>query len=411
VGAGLSALSPAAPADAASGLYERHGSRVLRFCLSRLGNREDAEDATQTTFLNAFGALRRGTVPRAEAAWLLRIAENVCHHRYRAAARRNEAACDPTVLEDVVEAAPGRPDELIHLAAGLESLPERQRLALLLREWQGLSYHEIGAELELSHSAVETLLFRARRGLAEALEQADGRKRRHGLDLASLLGWLKTTVGAGAGLKVAAAVVVAGVAVVPVRDTPAPSAKPKARTPALAAVVAPAPSAAPVSSASAPAQKGAAVQRRTLAAPPKPAAGPALPGRAPVRGGRPAAVEPEPTTTPSPGAAAAPTPRTAEPRATEPTTTPTPAPPAQEPKSDVAPAPEQPSVPVEPPVQLPVPTPPPDVSDVADVVPTLPAPDLPLPDVPLPAVPQLADLPVPQPLDLPAPQLPLPGLP
>ena len=48
-------------------------------------------------------------------------------------------------------------------------MPEQQRRALLLREWQGLTYKEIAEELELSHAAVEALLFRARRSLAERL--------------------------------------------------------------------------------------------------------------------------------------------------------------------------------------------------------------------------------------------------
>jgi DNA-directed RNA polymerase specialized sigma24 family protein len=52
-------------------------------------------------------------------------------------------------------------------------MPEQQRRAILLREWQGLSYREISDELELSQSAVETLIFRARRSLAQGLEQPD----------------------------------------------------------------------------------------------------------------------------------------------------------------------------------------------------------------------------------------------
>jgi RNA polymerase sigma factor (sigma-70 family) len=375
----VSAVSPAAPlaaAEAASALYERHRVRVLRFCQSRLGSREDAEDATQTTFLNAVGALRRGTVPHAEAAWLLRIAENVCHHRHRTAARRNESACDPTVLEDVVEAAPGPPDELIHLAAGLESLPERQRVALLLREWQGLSYNEIGAELGLSHSAVETLLFRARRGLAQALEQADGRKQRRGLDLVALLGWVKTAVGGGAALKVAAAVVVAGVAIVPVRDAPTPSAHPSAKGQSVVYTRGAAPAATSPSS--------PAVGRKTVAAKPKPATRRTRPTPAGVRGGHPAVVEPEPTVAPTP-----------VPKETRPAPS-NPAPPVPESKTKPdAPSGSEPALPVEPPVQLPLPTP---LPDVTDAVPPLP--------LPVPELPELPQLP-----DLPAPQLPLSGLP
>jgi len=52
-------------------------------------------------------------------------------------------------------------------------MPENQRRAILLREWQGLSYREISAELDLSQAAVEMLIFRARRALAGALEQPE----------------------------------------------------------------------------------------------------------------------------------------------------------------------------------------------------------------------------------------------
>ena len=54
----------------AAELYERHSRRVFGYCLSRLGGREDAEDATQLTFLHAVRGLHRGVVPAAESAWL-----------------------------------------------------------------------------------------------------------------------------------------------------------------------------------------------------------------------------------------------------------------------------------------------------------------------------------------------------
>src|SRR5439155_1604852 len=81
---------------------------------------------------------------------------------------------------------------------------EHQRRAILMREWQGLSYREIADELGLSQSAVETLLFRARRTLAARL-------RRPLSAGSSFLPWLKTALGGGAKL-VAGAVVVAATA-------------------------------------------------------------------------------------------------------------------------------------------------------------------------------------------------------
>jgi RNA polymerase sigma factor (sigma-70 family) len=152
-------------------LYERHQRKILSFCQHQLGNREEAEDATQITFMNAFRGLRRGTSPEFESAWLYKIAHNVCLTKQRNSYRRRlvEAPSDFELIEELVPAHDSDSDELFGLTSALRVLPEQQRRALLLREWQGLSYREIADEMRLSQAAVETLLFRARRSLAEAL--------------------------------------------------------------------------------------------------------------------------------------------------------------------------------------------------------------------------------------------------
>jgi RNA polymerase sigma factor (sigma-70 family) len=196
----------------ATDLYERYASRLYGFCLHRLGSREEAEDAVQTTFLNAFRGLSRGVVPESESAWLFKIAENVCLSRHRAAFRRRriEAPADLAAVEETVAAPPRADDELIPLEDALAEMPEAQRRALLLREWQGLSYREIAAELEVSQSAVETLIFRALRSLARRLEAPRERLRRVGqvIDVGAALAALKGALSTGAVVKA----VVAGVA-------------------------------------------------------------------------------------------------------------------------------------------------------------------------------------------------------
>ena len=197
----------------ATDLYERYASRLYGYCFQRLGSREEAEDAVQTTFLNAFRGLSRGVVPASESAWLFKIAENVCLSRHRAAFRRRrvEAPGDLAAVEETVAAPPRAGDELIPLEDALADMPEAQRRALLLREWQGLSYREIAAELEVSQSAVETLIFRARRSLARRLEAPRERLRRVGqaIDVGAVLSALKGALSTGAAVKA----VVAGVAV------------------------------------------------------------------------------------------------------------------------------------------------------------------------------------------------------
>ena len=178
--ASLVERSRVAPQAAATeGLYERHAAKLQSYCLHQLGSREEAEDAVQTTYMNAFRALGRGIVPEAESAWLFKIAENVCLSRRRSSWRRGriESPSDFEIIEEIIPGPSRQNDELIGIEDALASMPEQQRRAILLREWQGLSYREIAEELEVTQSAVETLIFRARRSLAAGLEQPDAVKK------------------------------------------------------------------------------------------------------------------------------------------------------------------------------------------------------------------------------------------
>jgi RNA polymerase sigma-70 factor, ECF subfamily len=228
-----------APADALTGLYERHADRVFQYCLNWLRSREEAEDAAQTTFLYAYRGLDRGVVPTHERGWLLSIARNVCLSRTDAARRRAvEVTQDPHALEEII-AAPAPSNELDGLTDALATLTEQQRHAILLREWHGLSYGEIAERLELSQAAVETLLFRARRSLARRLRQP--------LGVGSFLPWLRSLGEGGAAkvaLGVAAVAVTATTGAVTVahqhQPRPAVRTRPMQSAPALAPRVVPA---------------------------------------------------------------------------------------------------------------------------------------------------------------------------
>lgn len=166
------------PEQDAERLFDEYSDPVFRFCLARLGSPEEAEDALQITYLNAWRSLNAGTRPAEPKPWLFQIAANVCstmlRNRLRAAPVESRA---PEDLEQV--GSEDRPhDELLGLDEALEALPDRQRRAILLREWRGLSYAEIATALDTSHPAVETLLFRARRAVAASLAAPAQRVRR-----------------------------------------------------------------------------------------------------------------------------------------------------------------------------------------------------------------------------------------
>jgi RNA polymerase sigma-70 factor (ECF subfamily) len=203
-------------ADDAAVLYERYYDRIFGYCLYHLGSREEAEDVAQTTFMWAYRGLRRGVVPRAEASWLFTIAQNACRARHRTRGRRREreVLSDPMTLADMSPAPVADTDDLMGLEDALARMPELQRRAILLREWRGLSYKEIAAELELSNAAVETLIFRARRSLAELLGGRPAPKRagRFAVDFGSMVAAVKGFLGMGTAAKVTAGLAAAVIA-------------------------------------------------------------------------------------------------------------------------------------------------------------------------------------------------------
>ena len=226
-------------------LYRKHAGDVYRYALVVLRNQADAEDVTQTTFLNAYRALEKGERPHKPHNWLIAIAHNVCRMRWRqAGARPREVA-----LDEAPEPAAPADDQpnLDEVLTALAALSFNQRAAIVMRELEGRSYQEIAGVLGVSVSAVEALLFRARRNLQV-------RRRALGvLTTVPLPGPLASFVGGGGGAAVAggaavgadvvlkaAAVVAVGTAAVGTGYVGVKAvAAPQARTPA--AFVAPAP--------------------------------------------------------------------------------------------------------------------------------------------------------------------------
>jgi RNA polymerase sigma factor (sigma-70 family) len=145
-------------------MYERYVKDVYRYALAVLRNPADAEDVTQTTFMNAYRAMKDGEEPIKPQHWLIKIAHNACRTRaIRASRRPREVPIDETVGELSLPEQE-RPNVKAILSA-LGQLPFNQRSALVMRELEGRTYEEIADALDVSVSAVETLIFRARRSL------------------------------------------------------------------------------------------------------------------------------------------------------------------------------------------------------------------------------------------------------
>jgi RNA polymerase sigma factor (sigma-70 family) len=152
-------------------LYQRYVADVYRYAVYVLRDGAEAEDVTQAAFLNAFRAYQRGERPHKPRSWLLTIVHNECRRHFRTKSRRpSEVALDEGLTADLA------PDEDVptpeEIRRALGELSFNQRSALVMRELEGRSYAEIARTLDLSVSAVETLLFRARRAMREQLEGA-----------------------------------------------------------------------------------------------------------------------------------------------------------------------------------------------------------------------------------------------
>jgi RNA polymerase sigma factor (sigma-70 family) len=161
--------------DAFDALFRRYRPRITAFVRSTVPDDGRVEDVVQEVFISALRNIGTLESPAAFAPWLHRIARNSCIDHLRRVSRE-EVSIDSERL-DVAEGRQMRPpspsihahvtrkEEIDHLRQAFGELPRAQHEALVLRELEGLSYDEIGRRLELTRPAVESILFRARRGL------------------------------------------------------------------------------------------------------------------------------------------------------------------------------------------------------------------------------------------------------
>ena len=156
--------------SAARALTARHAPRVYALARRMLADTAEAEDVTQEAMLRLWRAAPAWEDRAAVGTWLYRVASNLCIDRLR---KRRPLSAEP--VPDVADETPSAfsrladGDRAAALGRALDGLPERQRLAIVLRHFENRSNPEIAVVLDLSVEAVESLLARGRRALAAAL--------------------------------------------------------------------------------------------------------------------------------------------------------------------------------------------------------------------------------------------------
>jgi RNA polymerase sigma-70 factor (ECF subfamily) len=162
-------------------VIERHQALVAGTAARMLGSNSDVEDIAQQVFIRVWKSARR-YVPRAKfTTWLLKITRNLVFNELRRAKRRaqvplqSDPGAEEIPLKDETNPAPDASlleDELQRaIEEAIMQLPESQRMALVLRRYEQLSYDQIAEVLDLSVPAVKSVLFRARTELRSRLSK------------------------------------------------------------------------------------------------------------------------------------------------------------------------------------------------------------------------------------------------
>jgi RNA polymerase sigma-70 factor (ECF subfamily) len=167
-------------------LMLRYQNRLMTVLEHLVGDRTQAEDLAQDVFLRVYRS-RKNYVPGSKfSTWLFTIANNVASNARRSRSRRREVSVQSS---PTAQQSPARLDELAQAASGqmptrvldkaemqaivrlaLESLNERQRMAVLLSKFEEMNYADIAATMDMTPQAIKSLLSRARANLREVLE-------------------------------------------------------------------------------------------------------------------------------------------------------------------------------------------------------------------------------------------------
>jgi RNA polymerase sigma factor (sigma-70 family) len=170
-------------------LYGRYQRRISAYVYGMVKDHGRAEDITQDVFISALRRMRETERPITFKPWIYEIAKNACIDQFRRSRRAEEVSMDAG--EGLGSADHGRlvagdpsPDDAVdakqqldHLCGAFGGLSDSHHEILVLREFEGLSYREIGERMGLSRPGVESTLFRARKRLGEEYDELVSGKR------------------------------------------------------------------------------------------------------------------------------------------------------------------------------------------------------------------------------------------
>jgi RNA polymerase sigma factor (sigma-70 family) len=164
-------------------LYSRYQRRISAYVFGMVKDHGRAEDITQEVFISALRRMRETDRAIAFKPWVYEIAKNACIDQFRRSQRSEEVSFDAgeglagtdqgrlVAAEPSPDAAVDAKQQLDHLCGAFGGLSDSHHEILVLREFEGLSYREIGDRMGLSRPAVESTLFRARKRLGEEYDE------------------------------------------------------------------------------------------------------------------------------------------------------------------------------------------------------------------------------------------------
>ena len=160
-------------------IVARFRRRVFHIAYKFTGRVDDAEDLTQEIFLKVFKSLGKFNRDADFGTWLQSVARNYCIDRYRASKREREIVVDDLIAFDLAPSSSGNPhravedrDRRTFLKRGLAQLAPKLREAVVLRDLQDLSYHEMAERLRLPEGTVKSRINRGREELSRILKRS-----------------------------------------------------------------------------------------------------------------------------------------------------------------------------------------------------------------------------------------------